>query len=120
MSTVDPAALATAATALLDSVVVSIEEHRDELVESFSAAVANAAPRECQGRSPEGEGCDRKPAHGGLCSWEFDQTVRRYRGFEEQAARVPALEAELARHAATIVALQERSRPERAKADAQV
>lgn len=120
MSTVDPAALATAATALLDSVVEQIEQHRDDLVEQFSSAVATALPRVCQSVSRSGEACDRAPAHTGLCSWQFDEVARTYRGYEEAAARVPNLEADLLAARQQIRTLQNQLAPERAKSAAQV
>jgi hypothetical protein len=95
MTAVDPDALAQAALALLDGVIAGIEEQRDQLVDAFANTIAEAKTRTCMAVDSNGAGCDRTPGHTGLCSFEFDDAVRRYRGFEEQAAKLASVEHEL-------------------------
>jgi hypothetical protein len=106
MGDVDPEALRIASVAMLetvrDIVVERIEEHRDELIEAFAGVVSEANPRVCASVSRQGASCDRAPGHVGSCSWEFDDIIRRYRSFEETAAKVPDLTNQLADAAAKL------------------
>jgi hypothetical protein len=100
MADLDPESLMAASVAMLDAIgtVVSeaIDEHRDELTTAFATVVTANQPRGCSSRSQQGDGCDRKLMHTGPCSWEFDQIVRRYRGYEADAQRLPEVENMLA------------------------
>jgi hypothetical protein len=102
----EPNAVAVAATAMLDAVIAGIEEQRDALADAFAHAVANGKPRTCTAVSRDGEACDRLPAHDGICSFDFDATVRRYRDFEETAARVPRLESQVSRLTSQLMSAQ--------------
>jgi hypothetical protein len=92
---VDPEALALAATTMLDVIVSGIEDQRDGLVQAFVQLGAGQGSRTCTAVSREGVACDRAPAHRGLCSFDFEATVRMYQGYEEQAHRVPELEGQV-------------------------
>jgi hypothetical protein len=121
MSAVDPAAFGELVGSIHDAFIEALGERRDELIMQFAPVAESLRPRLCAKPDPRGRfaPCDRQPGHPDQCTFEVQDTLRRYRQFEEDAALVPALRHQLATTEDSLAAANAELEPIRAKQRAQ-